>query len=334
MNDQVAVRIAGVWLSKVKETVVDLYAARAGLKPEPRATLQEKVRLLADHYRNTLKKKDLAICDICAGESHASIDCCPFCGAEGGVDDEEPLVIETVAEVASADLPSNVRQIEFGRRSAKAIAKKQEPAAAESDLERNVRDILRLKAAAAVSLWELGCALLENQERQLWKERIREDGKPAFSTFKQFLVSEVGLTPNYAVKLIEVTRTFGKALVDKIGINKLGVILQLPPEMRVPLVDAANAGATKRELEELAEAAKEDALPPKPDPKMVTLALTLRKVVVPLLKKGGKKPASDLAPGVWGEEELPNGVVCRYSLVKNKKTGDFELHLERRRGGE
>lgn len=200
----------------------------------------------------------------------------------------------------------------------------------EHDLDEAVARILELKAASAMSLWELGQKVREVYERELWLQRTNESGKPRYKRFQNFCESELGLKRTTAYALMEVAKEFDAKTLAEVGIKKLSLIVGLPPEQREPLLNRARNGASARTLASEASTARGN------ESREVSMMIRVgERVVIPLVKAGerrGRHPvAHTLADHPWGVEKHENGIQARYSIQAGEG-GALELVIERRRG--
>lgn len=84
--------IETIKLVKCKAENVD--AALGTLNLSANGSIKARVSRLADYYKANETTVDLATCDVCGGESDASLEACPFCGDEGAV--VEPETTEAI----------------------------------------------------------------------------------------------------------------------------------------------------------------------------------------------------------------------------------------------
>lgn len=246
-------------------------------------------------------KQKVCICDPgCGGISPVYLDRCPYCGDKAEIDMEklkEPEIIETEGVEI---LPENA-------------------------LDDNVAKITGLKINMCDNYYDLGRLLKENDEKELWKLRPGNSG-PKYRNFSDWCRAEVNLGRTQVWKCISVYENFDRKQVRKIGHTKLAVALQVPVEAREKLLDKAENGASKRELE--ATAAE---LTGKPTAKSDRLSMAVDLVVkeLPLLASNGE-PAQEIEDEPYCEEELSNGVIQKFFVCRDD-IGTLVLRIERAR---
>lgn len=331
-------------MSKVNWTAVDEAMTRAKLSLS--GTDEQKIARLSKFFVD-IPNERVAMCDNCGGVSDVEFgDACPFCGVgeeeAKDVDSEEvpPPKPEAPKPIAPTLLGVSTPAIELPGQ-----------IKTEADLDETVREALAHKAAAASQMWLLGSVLRRIQEQKAYTLR-QKDGKAAYSTWNQFVEIELGISPSYSYRLIEVATKFSREDVDRIGPTKLHVVLHVPSSERPALMQAAEDGKSVRELKELAEKANEAAPPPSkskatkpgktgkkpqkaalpPLKSKVTIATLIGRVELLPLRKNGKTARLKIGEPLVVEEDLLNGVVQRY-VVMNNEAGDVLLVVERTRRG-
>jgi hypothetical protein len=363
-------RVSGVDLSMVRPELVlthYLELAEHGVVPSlVPPDVAGQVRALVKHYETALKDDpdNRATCDPgCGGVSDMRLPACPFCG-----DSEEQLVEngklvtrklaggsgDAATREDAADEPSgsgvpispqppaSLR----GRDPGVTLAEYHEQLLGEQlhgtpDLDRCVHNINRFAEATARSIWHLGREVIRCHDDQLWKQRVLSDGSPAYASFRAFVIAELKISSAYAYKLIDVCRNCTEQQVRELGPSKLELLIKAPPAIR-PQLEAGAAGKSAVEISEELKRLVDEAIgePVDVPEDVITVALTMRKVILPLQArpKGHEhpplsvatKPARGLEDEPWAEERLANGVRQRYRLVRNAR-GELELHVERRR---
>jgi hypothetical protein len=321
--------VEGVVLSKVdRKAFNDSYTEAAnakpakGVKPLPdptKTSFAEQVAALVRFYRQTTPKAELGDCSTCGGDSDMRLDACPFCN------DSE--VSGTDGSIAPSDDEPNAEEV-------KATLAKHTVA----ELDANIRCVQTLKMKAARGIWELGDAIRFNYDRHLWKLRVSKKGVPVFKTFRQFAQAELGMSNMHAHRLMRVAAAFTREEMESVGVTKLNLLLQVPPEKRDPLVEAAKSGASRAQLSEAVQKMKDDDKPKRPRGAL-TCAMAPGLSSMPLMKRPPtnqpkvRKPAKTLADDPFAVEALANDVVVRYQITRNPK-GELVLSIERRRANE
>jgi hypothetical protein len=307
-------KVAGVDVSKVVASVLDATIKRLEMGGVADADVKARVTAVAAHYRKVTPRARLADCDTCGGISDVNEAACPFCGdGEIAGAPKQPTMVTTTLPVVLTTL----------------------------DLDAAVKRVHAMKADSASSLWELGMEVRSIHTLSIWKLRVNEKGKPAYSTWGSFCEKELQIGPTYAYKLMDVAVAYSREQVRALGAAKLHVTLQVPKEHRKALHDAAQAGASVRQLNAAAAAigkTKRDTgrtgrgggargHAPRASEK-ITVAALIGRVEIPLMKGGTDKPARNLADVPRGEERLLNGVTQVFVVTKNED-GQWVLVVER-----
>tara|TARA_Y100000034_G_scaffold94428_1_gene114418 strand:- start:1511 stop:2407 length:897 start_codon:yes stop_codon:yes gene_type:complete len=263
-------------------------------------SLQRRVSKLVAHFK-TKSDEELVECSNCKGVSTNDFDFCPFCGA---LDEEPGTVVVLPEKLVVTD-----------------------------ELDESVTGILKLKVAVVCCYWELGRAIKENFDRELWKQRRNADGSIQHRDFKAFCRTELNMSHPHAYKLMAVASAYSRNQVEKLGTSKLHIVLKVPEAQQGKLLEAAEGGASKRELLDKAKKLKGDAPLPKKD--RISIAVVPGRQTFPLYarqksKTAEPKAARRLTDNPWFDEELPNGVKVLYRVSLNKK-GEMVLIVDRRR---
>jgi hypothetical protein len=376
-------------LAKVKEQIVDKYVAHYGLKP--RGGLNAKVNALEKH---TLEHVDpanhSAPCTNCGGTSDFNLPECPYCGdvdTEGDV----PTSIPTNA-VAVAEAPEPAAAASIAAAGVEVVGdsapkpKKQKLTKVENPKKPNGANghasmtqttttelvaateldaaVVRVHDAlkhGANSYYELGLALVDIFDRQLWKQRI-VGGKQKHSSWALFCREELHMSHVNTFGIMDVAKAFSKEDFEEIGHTKLKLLLPLPKDRQQALAEEARKGRLPRaRLKEIVAAEKPAQSAstgrktrsaaatsaaaekraarklPKPDGELTAVSqlgrTTLKMYARPNPKKAEAKPsrAVSITQDPWCEHVLVNGVVERFTVIKG--TDGIKLIIERKRGG-
>jgi hypothetical protein len=246
----------GVLLDKVDEKLVD--KTLKALKLDAAATLPEKVGQLVGHYRGTAPDvKQLAKCD-CGGVFPADMKQCPYCGDEDDADAaKKPAAKAPPAPKVDATKPEakpDAKPVDTKAPKATAIVK----VAAQPDnlagltsksLDEATARVIALKGESTSKMWELGKALQDIHERQLWKLRTDDKGKPTYRSFDAYCAAEVMMSAVSCYALIKIPEHFSAEQVRELGTSKINLILKAPEEDRKALEeDVRKGGISKEEL--------------------------------------------------------------------------------------
>ncbi len=336
-----------------------------------------------------LPKNRLADCTECGGESDTELEACPFCGAENeDEEDESESASESASsdesESASPDAAASSASIDEASASidddpgtVAAMAKMSDKVTTsatiaganentlaqytESDLNEAVERVRGLKGDSMASHWRLGQEIKSIFTKQLWKQRNDAENLPAYKSFNQFVMAELGFSVQNAYWLMDVATNFTEKQVREFGVSKLGAVLVAPKEDRPRLLEAAKAGASVREIRQEARTAQEKAgtagkereTGRRPEPRKkgarakpakkatakkgtITVAKILGKTNVDLFKgpwpRTGKpeKHAMKLGDNPVGQRVLENGVTEHFT-ISTTSSGRLILRIDTRR---
>ena len=302
----------------MSDGVLDAAFKKLKLKPPTQKTVPAKAAVLKEYFEKNTKKEDLSKCTTCGGISSMTYEVCPYCG-------DGDVVDPSVAAAANEAITTTATEVEVPTKEGGYVKINPE------DLDTSLAKIRELKRNVERSIWELGIEIKHVHDEELWKARLI-DGQPEFKTWKAFCAGVLQMSHTHAYGLIEVATKFTREQVEAIGTTKLKLIVGLPEDKRQAALDAAARGAGTKEVRELAGKGPKDTNKDTGD--VVTfLARANKKTTLVLLAASGDKgkPAQQIADEPWVEEEHENGVVSRYVVKLNKKTGNLELVITRRR---
>lgn len=372
-------------IEKVNEKLLNKYIRANDMGIVKAESTEDKATRVQEHQTATVPKDRMSdACSECGGESDLDLESCPFCGAAGVSKDPEPAGEEPAAPptpgsnaaLAAAVGPAPKQKLTKVERDAAKVAAKTALAPAHDAsvvpegvrlLDDAVEKVRVAQGASVQGYYDLGKAMLEIFDGNLWKHRLGADGKPLFRGWNQFAQDELGISSTYSYQIMETSKNFSREDFALIGSTKLVQILRLKPEQRTQLLEEAKAGRMprKRLLEivrgEVGEERRDTgrsggnggkrlggagtkALKAKAEAKTaakrdregeLTAVGVMGKVKLPLYARVAKgkenKRAASLAQDPWGEEKLANGIVQRYRLVKETK--GLVLIIERTREG-
>ena len=386
--------VAGVKVAAVKPAVLDKYLTMKGLGMD--GTLAEKIERMGEYIRE--KGGVCADCETCGGECQIegpeTYAECPYCG-DGEMKDENgnlvpppvpPPAAAKPAPAAKPAAPAAVPAAPLRTRGSAAAAppqavQKAGPApvtaaglkALETAVARvkKIEDRIKTEAERYGRVvygdhWELGNAVYTIYKDRLYTQRMDPATQQTkYKSWNQFVLSELGMSPTWAYKLMDVAYGFTKEDVEKFGVAKLAHVVRLPEgDRKLLLTDASKAlpvsavakqvqeqmrkgGAAEREPTAAAAAGgrgvrsgskatkvaakkkQEKLIDPE---RKVTVATLLGRQTIPLFAKGkDDKRAKRIADEPVGREEVVNGVVCAYRVVL--QAAGLVLIVERRREG-
>ncbi len=257
---------------------------------------------LKTYFQANTPSERMSECSNCHGDSDIELKACPYCG-DSEVSGEGQEIVETTA----TDVVANEVSTE--------------------ELDTAVASFKQKKRHAEASIWELGVEVARIHDGELWKTRMLGPN-PQYRTFKAFCGAELGISHTHAYNLIEVAKKFTREQVEQLGVAKLAIIVQLPPDKQAEALKNADK-ASKRDLERLAAEAK--GKPKAPD-QVTIMARAGSHVKLTMQGTNTKgKPATELADEPWVEEEHENGIISRYAIKREPKTGHIKLIITRRR---
>lgn len=360
-------RVEGVDMDRVDQKVVERFLSEFKIKLKAGATLEEKVSALAVYQKKT-PEKHLADCDCCGGDSDVRLSCCPYCGEGDGEDAVSSEVVEA-SPAPTRQQAAASKKNGGGKKSDKAVVQvppkegPPESGKTEKDLDDGVQRVMGLKAAGAVCVWELGQEVARIYDQRLYMLRKTKTGHGKYKNWGQFCQVELGMTSSYSYKLMDVSKLFRKEDFQKVGVTKLAIMIQLPEAERRELLEKAREGLSRSEIAKRvrdstegrpprvtgrgdrarnkdlgkASAAGSKGLREKGAKKAneLTVVAQLGRATIPLYqraRKKGEEPrrAKTLAQDPSGTEQLVNGMVIHYRVVKQSK--GLAIVVERRRG--
>jgi hypothetical protein len=121
----------------------------------------------------------------------------------------------------------------------------------EADLDESVAEAKKYMASATLEAYRLGKVLKYIHDNNLYLLRKGEKG-PAHLSFKSFVRAEFEISHQQAYNLMAVVEHFTEEEVNRIGVSKLKLALQLPRDMRDDILSGAEDGATMSQLSERA----------------------------------------------------------------------------------
>lgn len=228
------------------------------------------------------------------------------------------------------------------------------------DLDDATAEVLRLKGNSSFSMWELGCKLREIHERQLWKLRMSDDGKPRYKSFESYCSEEVRMSGTACYSMIKIAEHYTAEQVRALGTSKLNLILKAPEEDREELERRAAGGESKEALRKQVAKLREEKGAPPPRPAKVarggappvgksrksehmTIATVLGKKAIQVHRKPAKKGdplEAAVAPQAvidwiastlpFGVDDLGNGVRELIAIAVDSK-GRLQFKIDRKR---
>jgi hypothetical protein len=367
-------------LEKADLKMVDKYIAHYNLSVT--GSLNAKINALEKHAKDTVSEADMsAACTVCGGESDFNLPECPYCGSIE-TNDATPTIADAAGSQVVDDKAPESAQPSKQRMGRPKPAKKTkgskakangdatgietaEPAAHTAELVHSkelddaVGRIHQALRGGASSYWEMGTAMLEIFDKQLWKQRV-VGGRQSFTSWNMFCREELALSPVNTFAIMDSARAFSKKDFEDIGHSKLHLMLRLPKERQQLLLEEAKQGRLPRSrLKEIIEgevpkghvretgrrkvkgttnaakvnrsAARKIHTPDGEITAVSQLGRTKLKLWARPAKKAKSKPirAISVTQDPWAEEQLVNGVVVRYIVMKTA-TG-LELIIERNR---
>lgn len=303
--------------------VIGASAKKLGVKVA--GDIVAKHHALAEHFKKEGGSgRALFECTSCGGLSTEDWTKCPYC--DGVLDDEQEVAASVMLSAAKLEVTEEAGP---NGEAVVTIEATGEEVFTVADLDASVKSITDRKASAQSSVWELGEAIRDNYERGLWKLRLKEGGKVAYTNYKRFVEAELSMSHTMAFNLMTVAKQFSREDVVAIGPTKLSIIAKVEdPEARGRLLEGARNGASVRETREAA--AKENGEGGEAGEAVTFVARTGPVLSIPMKRESDGEDATRLEVGVWAEEEHDNGVVSAYSVEVEGES--VVLRINRYRG--
>lgn len=131
-------------------------------------------------------------------------------------------------------------------------------------LDQSVRKIHDLVGKTFEANYDLGRALLENFQAQLWLQRKDAKGAPVYDSWKDFVEKEIPVSVRYTYSLMQIAERFVKAAFMELGIAKSLLIIRIPeddaslPEV-ISSASKQSVGTLKNRVVEIAGGVPEGA---------------------------------------------------------------------------
>lgn len=249
--------------------------------------IEKVVEELEAHFEKT-NPDGLVQCDVCYGWSdNAALSECPYCGS---TDSEEasaktgaaevPQIVDEVFDETEIDASKiEALEEESARKPRKAkratteevaerkmvrrppsvprpssapaisiLAGGRSQLATEKELDEEIARFVEAGEATAANNYRMGVSLLKIRDG-LWQQR-KENGKPKYKSFEQFVATELLISRSLATSLQNVVTNFSRDQFDKFGITALKWIGSAPKEDRPLLLAMAEGGASSREIQD------------------------------------------------------------------------------------
>lgn len=185
-------------------------------------------------------------------------------------------------------------------------------------LDRQVAEVRRLRGEHGASAHALGKAIEEIVRTKSWSLRIGEGGKQAFRSFEAFSQAELGINPQYALVLMDVSKAYTPEQAATWGVKKCSLVLEAPPEARPALEGKLDQGASRREIEAEVRRARKDADYTKPS----------RDGVDRKPNKGAKARVAAVAAAKPREEKVTVASLLGSQTLKAYKRPEGKLDLK------
>lgn len=370
--------------------------------PAPGSTLGDKIVALTAYYTAAPDYNETCLsCDNCGGISPEELDVCPYCGIASGAEPGEAVAAEVVeppvakqpkAAKADKEKPAVVPALAlveqkpaepFPAEAASGTREKAQTVAPsslsmlipkigakdmnEDTLDSATKQVLYIKANAAMGHWALGKALEVIFATEIWKTRTKpgkkgervEGAKHLYSTFDQWCRNEVKMAGSTCYSLIDMAKKFSEKQARELGTSKLQLTMRAPEEEQARILKSAEEGASTRQIREAVHEAKaktgmqkrETGRKATPAGKAgqttkkesaryangkVTTTLVEGSTLIPMFAKPDRKgdetkPAKRFADNPIAEEHFHGGVTRTYSILEHPTTGVWRLKIETKR---
>lgn len=265
-------KIERVWEAKFRESYLSIVGGK------PAEDLEDAVRGLEKHIEKNVPEKNRVQCDVCGGWSDEGLSSCPYCADEGPppvVAPKESGVVAIPAEVvqeAGGVSLAEEKPKKGGKKGEKktqaevretkapqpmpAMVKPSAPVvdvplapvvANEKELDAALDRYRKASESTANGLYLMGVEIAKIHDH-LWQQRL-EGGKSKYKSWSQFVATELAISVPYANRLKQVVEKFSENDFNKYGAKALMVMAAAPKEDHARLMEAAENGASTRELD-------------------------------------------------------------------------------------
>lgn len=121
------------------------------------------------------------------------------------------------------------------------------------ELDEAVGRIKSFLVGSMRNYWNLGVELFSVYSNGLYKKRLKDDGKPTYKTWDDFVEAECGMSGPHARTIMVISQRFSEDQVEKLGVEKLRTIASLPTNHQAEMLQKAETLSTRQ----LAKAAVE-----------------------------------------------------------------------------
>jgi hypothetical protein len=334
---------------------------KLGLVPDDSMTIEQKARAISEYLKTHPKPRAETLeCEHCAHDSDNRFKVCPFCG-DNQVEIEKNLALEDAKRLKREE---KLEVLAEAKRLEK-VAKTEVLALTvtkfvESDLDGAVAKILAFATQTQSCLWNYANEIRTVHESQLWRLRTAE-GKSVYSTeasFSSFVRNELGISVQYAYKLIDVAKAYTPDDVAQVGPTKLMLLLQAPePQRESLLTEVKGENSSVSEVRDKVASAREKHGKPdrnkesgrkqlpekmkgkeaKPKTKKIVITDIEGKKRVTLYSKESfktdtPKPAISMRDSPVGVLMLQNNVFMTFAIMTNAQ-GEYLLSIDTKREG-
>jgi hypothetical protein len=261
---QEEVLVCGVDMSKVDAATVR--GSAQVLLPSPARdakALKDLVTALFDHFVAKTDKKKLVKCLVCGGASDMDLESCPYCGDTGEVVQDAPMQVEVSIVKATPEQPvlsaivSKVEEVVVAADQEGIVGIDETPS--EDLLDRVTDRVHEMQNRFQAAWWDLGRQIRVVLDRELWKLRTNDVGKPSYESFDQYVIAELRMKrAQDAYNVMDLAAKFTKADAVRYGITKLQYVLRAPEGAQAQMLESANVVGV-RELRQQLQAVKEEA---------------------------------------------------------------------------
>lgn len=259
--------LRGVVLTKTNPTVLKRFVKKLKVDADTNDR-DSMVVSIADYFKKLHKDDDpkadskIVLCDDCNGPSDDSVDACPYCGAKDGAppatttpEEPKPAAAKKAkgakAEPVVDEKPTKVK----GKGAKLAVVEHKAEIVSAGELDRAVEEIKEAELSIVGNHWKIGSVLADIVARGLFKLRLNDKGKPAYTSFGQMVEKEIQYSPRYAYALIGISQTFSEKQIREVdadgrrlGVAKLRPMVKIPDEAkRNQLLERAKKETLSRE---------------------------------------------------------------------------------------
>ncbi len=122
-----------------------------------------------------------------------------------------------------------------------------------ADLDEAVKQVNKFKGTTAVELHNLGNAVREIYDADLWRLRVTADGKALYKDFKAFINAEISVSYGMAFQLMGIAKNYTPEAIARYGTSNLQALLSVQKEDQQRIMGLLDEGKINTTREVVAE---------------------------------------------------------------------------------